>query len=67
MMAAATETPEALSPLAVSPRQAAVLVGVSVPTLYGMLHDGRVHSVVAGRRRLVSVASLRALIDGEAT
>jgi hypothetical protein len=32
-----------------------------------MLHDGRVHSIVAGRRRLVSVASLRALIDGETT
>ncbi len=67
MMAAATETPEALSPLAVSPRQAARLLQVSVPTMYGLLHTGRVHSVVAGRRRLVSVASLRALIDGEAT
>ena len=67
MMGADTETPGALSPLAVSPRQAAVLVGVSVPTLYSMLHDGRVHSIVAGRRRLVSVASLRALIDGETT
>jgi excisionase family DNA binding protein len=65
MVAAATETPGPLAPLAVSPREAAVLVGVSVPTLYGMLHAGNVHSVTVGRRRLVSVRSLRAFVDGE--
>jgi hypothetical protein len=30
-----------------------------------MLHAGNVHSVTVGRRRLVSVRSLRAFVDGE--
>ena len=64
-MAAATETPGP-SPLAVNPREAARLASVSVPTLYQLLHKGSVHSVKVGTRRLVSVRSLQAFIDGEA-
>lgn len=54
-----------VQPLAVSPREAARLVGLSPPSFYGLLHAGRIHSVKVGARRLVSVASLRAFIDGE--
>lgn len=51
-------------PIAVSPREAAKLLGVSVPTMYEILMSGQVRSVKAGTRRLVSVASLRAYVDG---
>ena len=60
-----SETPGPLAPLAVSPRAAAQLASVSVPTMYSMLLDGRVRSVKVGARRLVSVRSLRTFIDGE--
>lgn len=57
------ERPDLGDRLAVSPREAARLLGVSVPTIYELLGSGRVHSVKVGTRRLVSVAALRAFVD----
>lgn len=51
-------------PIATSPREAARLLGVSVPTMYELLMSGRVRSIKVGNRRLVSVASLREFVDG---
>ena len=49
--------------LAVSPREAAQLLGVSVPTIYELLSAGRIPSTKVGARRLISTAALRALLD----
>ncbi len=49
--------------IAVSPREAARLLSVSVPTMYELLNSGRVPSVKVGHRRLVSVAGLHALVN----
>jgi excisionase family DNA binding protein len=42
------------------------MVGVSRPTLYGLLNSGRLPSVYVGSRRLISVAALERLVNGEA-
>ncbi len=44
--------------IAVSPREAAVALGVSVPTLYLLLDSGRIPSVKCGSRRLIAVQAL---------
>lgn len=44
--------------IAVSPREAARLLSVSVPTFYELLNSGRIPSVKVGARRLISVAAL---------
>lgn len=51
--------------LAVSPAEAAELLGVSRPTVYLLLDTGIIRSVKCGTRRLISVASLEAYIDGD--
>ncbi|HTV11391.1 MAG TPA: helix-turn-helix domain-containing protein [Acidimicrobiales bacterium] len=51
--------------IACSVARAAGLLEVSRPTMYQLLMSGKVHSVKVGARRLVSVASLRAFVDGE--
>lgn len=51
--------------IAVSPREAARLLGLSVPTLYDLLNSGRIPSVRVGSRRLIAVEALRRLV-GEA-
>jgi excisionase family DNA binding protein len=45
--------------LAVSPREAAQLVGVSHPTMYVYLNEGLIASVKVGNRRLIAVSELR--------
>jgi excisionase family DNA binding protein len=51
--------------IACSPAEGARRIGVSKPTMYGLLMSGKVRSVKVGSRRLVSIASLRAFIDGD--
>lgn len=51
--------------IAVSPREAAELLGVSVPTMYELLNSGRVPSVKVGARRLIATSALRALVEPE--
>jgi len=50
---------------AVSPRQAAVFCGVSPPTIYAWLREGRLASRKLGARRLILLSDLRRLIGGE--
>lgn len=44
--------------IAVSPREAARRLGVSVPTFYTLLNNGTIPSVKVGARRLISVKAL---------
>lgn len=52
-------------PIACSPARGAHLLGISRPTMYELLMSGKVRSIKVGARRLVSVASLKAFMDGE--
>lgn len=45
--------------IAVSPREAAQLLGVSVPTIYSLLNSGELASRKVGARRLIAVDELR--------
>ena len=51
--------------ITVSPREAALMTGLSVPTIYQLLNSGRLASVKVGTRRLIPVRALHALLgDG---
>jgi len=52
-----------MEPIAVSPARAAELLGVSRPTIYELLHSGRLPSVKVGARRLIATSALRALVE----
>lgn len=52
--------------IAVSPREAARLLGVSVPTVYTLLNAGHIPSVKCGARRLISVRALHQFIGDAA-
>lgn len=52
--------------IAVSPREAARLLGISVPTMYVLLNSGQIPSVRANARRLISVQALHAFIGDAA-
>jgi excisionase family DNA binding protein len=61
-----------IDPIAVSPDQAAVRLGLGRSLTYAMLKDGRLKSVRAGRRILVPLAEIKRFLDpleraGEAT
>jgi excisionase family DNA binding protein len=56
----------AVQRVAVSPAEAALMLGISRAALYQLLMSGDLRSVKVGGRRLVSVAAIVALIDGEA-
>jgi excisionase family DNA binding protein len=49
--------------LAVSPRQAALLLGLSHATVYQLINAGTLHSVKVGARRLISTSELRRWLD----
>lgn len=51
--------------IAVSPREAARLLQMSVPLLYGLLNSGRLPSVKVGSRRLISVRALHQFMGDE--
>jgi excisionase family DNA binding protein len=52
------------SPITVSVKDAASMMGVSPFTMYDLLNKQAIYSVYQGRRRLVDVESLRAYIKG---
>lgn len=49
--------------LAVTPAEAARMIGVGRTRLYELLGSGQIESLKLGQRRLVKVASLRKLVD----
>jgi excisionase family DNA binding protein len=65
-------TPDSLVPdvrervdrLAYSPAEAAQALGISRARLYQLLDDGTLPSVKLGRRRLIRLAAIEALLDG---
>jgi excisionase family DNA binding protein len=53
---------DSLEPLAVSPRQACVLLGVGTTRLYQLIRDGELVTYHEGRARRVTMASIRARV-----
>ncbi|MGC8876837.1 helix-turn-helix domain-containing protein [Thermus sp.] len=51
--------------LALSPQEAAELLGVSLPTVRKLLFMGRIRFTRAGRRILIPIAALEAFLNGE--
>lgn len=54
-----------VSPISVSVRDAAKMIGLGKSRLYELINDGTIRSTTIGGRRLVLVSSLRELV-GEA-
>jgi hypothetical protein len=50
--------------IGVSPDDAVRISGLKRTTLFNLLKSGQIRSVKVGHRRVISVASLRDLIDG---
>ena len=48
-----------------SPRDAASSIGISRSTLYRLIQSGSVKTVKLGRRTVIPVSSLMALLDAE--
>lgn len=48
-----------MDPITVSVEEAAKLLGVSKPTVYGMIRRGEFHAHKAGRRTLLSYEELK--------
>jgi excisionase family DNA binding protein len=55
-----------LDPLSVTVRQASAVTGLSHVTIYKLIGEGKLHSVKIGRRRLITYASLRGLLEAAA-
>ena len=55
-----------LKPLAVSPAEAARLIGVGRTRLYEAITSGELPSLKLGTRRLIKLADLEAWLDGHA-
>jgi len=51
--------------ISVSILEAAKMLGISKPHFYPLIKEGKVRTVKIGRRTLVSVQSLRELVDGK--
>ena len=49
-----------LQPLAVSPTEAAQLIGIGRTTLYAALSSGALKSIKIGQRRLITIEAIRA-------
>ena len=56
---------ENIERIGVSIQEAAKMLGISRPHFYPLITEGKVRTVRIGRRTLVSVQSLRELVDGE--
>jgi excisionase family DNA binding protein len=52
-----------LDPLSVTVRQACAVTGLSRSMIYNLIGDGKLHSFKVGRRRLITYASLRGLLE----
>jgi excisionase family DNA binding protein len=50
-------------PILVSPKVASRLTGIGLTRLYELLNDNTLKSIKLGRKRLVSFASLEALLE----
>lgn len=55
-----------MEPLAVSPAQAAELLGVSKPTIYNLIHAQSFPAFKVGTRTLISTEALRAWVLAQA-
>ena len=53
--------------LGCSVREAEIATGIGRTKIYELLAEKRIKSTLVGSRRVISVASLRQLIDGDAT
>ncbi|WP_081593788.1 excisionase family DNA-binding protein [Thermus oshimai] len=51
--------------MALSPQEAADILGVSLPTVRKLLFTGRIRFARAGRRILIPVSALEAFLNGE--
>jgi excisionase family DNA binding protein len=58
-------TGEASEPLTLSIKDAARRLGLGRTTIYKLIGEGQLHRVKVGNRTLISMASVRALIDGQ--
>jgi excisionase family DNA binding protein len=58
-------TGEASEPLTLSIKDAARRLSLGRTTIYKLIGEGQLHRVKIGNRTLISMASLRALIDGQ--
>jgi excisionase family DNA binding protein len=61
-MPTTVDRPTTIEPLAVSPRQACVLLGVGNTRLYQLIGSGELVSYNEGRARRVTMASIRARV-----
>jgi excisionase family DNA binding protein len=52
-----------MDPVAVSPAQAAQALGVCKKTVYTLINSDRLESRLVGRRRLIKISSIRALLE----
>jgi excisionase family DNA binding protein len=50
-----------LDPLYVRPKEAARLLGIGLTRVYELLHDGTLDSLLIGRSRLITFASIKRL------
>jgi excisionase family DNA binding protein len=53
----------AIQPITVGAKDAAAMTGLSRATIWNMIKDGRLSSVRIGRRTLVRVSSIEALLE----
>jgi excisionase family DNA binding protein len=51
--------------LAYSPSEAAEALGVSKPTVYKLLHNGQLRSIMVGNRRLIPRTGIEAFLEGD--
>lgn len=56
-----------MEPVTISITGAARALGLGRTSIYTLLDEGRLESVKIGRRRLIKTASIKRLIDGEAS
>lgn len=54
---------ERLRPIAVSPSEAAQIIGLSRAQIYNLINDGRLRRSKIGTRTLIHVADLEALLE----
>ena len=58
-------TPYMNTPMAMSPRDAARAIGISISSLYRLIKQGRIRTVKLGSRTLVPTSALAELIGEE--
>lgn len=56
-------TEKNLSPIVVSARDAAVILGIGRTKIFELINCGQLKTIKIGRRTLVTMASIRALVD----